>query len=398
MNEEAPDRFMYTPYLMCAYAATLLLVLVGMGVVRRSAPDLRGVAHLRRFILCAICGVLLIALRPQLAPLFSIVVANYVFFAGVTFLYLAAAEILGVRQRLLPAIILLCVLSLPLFFAFTYPRTIPLGRLEIHCGITAVILLATAILLVRRGHGALHYPARGAAGVLGTSAIVHVIWGLTGIVIHPGPLAVMHPDALDAAFSYLAMILGLGNVVSLSWLSLCVHRHELQTIAQTDSLTGLLNRGAFEASLRRELTRCRAQGQILGLMLVDLDFFKQVNDEHGHLAGDDVLRRISDTLRSGIRPSDVLARFGGEEFVVLLHGAGPAQTEEVAERLRADIADLVNLPGDIRLTASFGVAVSQPEDSVSSLVVRADEALYRSKRDGRNRVRVHSAARPALVR
>jgi diguanylate cyclase (GGDEF)-like protein len=188
-------------------------------------------------------------------------------------------------------------------------------------------------------------------------------------------------------------------VVSLAWLSLCVHRQDLQIVAQTDALTGLLNRGAFEECLRRELAAGPAQGSILGLMLVDIDYFKQVNDEHGHLAGDDVLRRISTTLRAGIRPTDVLARFGGEEFVVLLHGAGAAQSEEVAERLRATIEALVNLPGDVRLTASFGVAVSQPADSVHSLLVRADEALYRSKRDGRNLVRVHAVgARPALVR
>jgi diguanylate cyclase (GGDEF)-like protein len=389
---------MYTPYLMCAYAATLLLVLLGLRVVRRSAPDLRGVAQLRRFILCAICGVLLIALRPQLAPLLSSLVANYLFFAGVAFLYLAAAEILGIPHRLLPAIVGLCGLSLPPFLAFTYPRTVPLGRLEIHCSVIALIQLATAVLLVRHGKGPLRYPARAAAGILGTAAALHCAWGVTDFFIRPQPL-VMHPDAIDAAFSYLSMVLGLGNLVSLAWLSLCVHRQELQTIAQTDSLTGLLNRGAFEECLRRELAHCRAHSQILGLMLVDLDFFKQVNDEHGHLAGDDVLRRISTALRAGIRPSDVLSRFGGEEFVLLLHGAGPAQTEEVAERLRADIAALANLPGGLRLTASFGVAVSQPEDSVRSLVVRADEALYRSKRDGRNRVRVHAAAtRPALVR
>lgn len=390
---------MYTPYLMCAYAATLLLVLIGMGVVRRSAPDLRGVVHLRRFILCAICGVLLIALRPQLAPLFSIVVANYVLFAGVTFLYLAVTEILGIPQRLLPAIVVFCILSLPVFLAFTYPRAIPLGRLEIHCGVIALILSAAAILLVRHGEGALRSPARAAGAVLGTTAAIHLIWGIVGLYFPPGQLVVLHPDALNAAFSYLAMILGLGNVVSLAWLSLCVHRQDLQTIAETDSLTGLLNRGAFEECLRRELARCRTSEQMLGLMLVDLDFFKQVNDNHGHLAGDDVLRRVSETLRAGIRPSDVLARFGGEEFVILLHRAGAIQTEEVAERLRAAIEELVNLPGGIRLTASFGVAVSHPDDSVSSFVVRADEALYRSKRDGRNRVRVHSAtARPVLVR
>jgi diguanylate cyclase (GGDEF)-like protein len=389
---------MYTPYLMCAYAATLLLVLVGLSVVRRSAPDLRGVAQLRRFIMCATCGVLLIALHPQLAPVFSVVAANFIFFAGAMFLYLGAAEILSVRPRLLPSIIVLCALSLPLFLWFTYGRVLPLARLEIHCFVIACILSVIVVLLLRHGQGALRYPARAAAWVFGAAVAVHCAWGITDLFLQPLPM-ITRPDPINAGFSYLAMILGLGNVVSLAWLSLCGHRQDLQMIAQTDGLTGMLNRGAFEECLRRELARCRAQGQILGLMLVDLDFFKQVNDAHGHLAGDDVLRRISGTLRAGIRPSDVLARYGGEEFVILLHGAGPTQTEEVAERLRTAVADLVNLPGGIRLTASFGVAVSQPEDSVSSLVVRADEALYRSKRDGRNRVRVHSpAARPALVR
>lgn len=389
---------MYTPYLMCAYAAALTLVLMGLQVVNRSTPDLRGVAWLRKFVICAICGVLLIALRPQLAPLFSILVANYLFFAGVTFLYLAAAEILGVPHRLLPAIVILCGLSLPFFVAFTYPRPVPLGRLEVHCAVIALILSASVVLLLRHGRGALQHPARAAAGILGASAALHCAWGITDLFIPPLPL-VMHPGPLDAAFSYLSMIFGLGNVISLAWLSLCVHRQELQTIAQTDALTGLLNRGAFEGCLPRELARCQAQNSVLSLMLVDLDYFKQVNDEHGHLAGDDVLRRISGTLRAGIRPSDVLARFGGEEFVILLYGARLEQAEEVAERLRAAVEDLMNLPGGIRVTASFGVAVSQPDDSASSLVVRADEALYRSKRDGRNRVRVNSAtARPALVR
>lgn len=389
---------MYTPYLMCAYAATLLLLLVGLRVVRRSAPDLRGVTYLRRYILCAICGVLLIALRPQLVPLFSILVANYLFFAGAIFLYLAATEILGIPRRLLPAMLALCGLSLPLFLAFTYPKTIPVARLEIHCGVIALVFTVTAILLVRHGHGPLRSPARAAAGILGTAAAIQCAWGISDLFITPTP-TVMHPDAINAGFSYLAMIFGLGNVVSLAWLSLWVHRQELHTIAQTDSLTGLLNRGAFEESLRRELALSQALGHALGLILVDIDFFKQVNDEHGHLAGDDVLRRISATLRTGTRPSDVLARFGGEEFIVLLRGAGPAQTEEVAERLRAAVAEMKNLPGGKRLTASFGVAVSQPQDSVTSLVVRADEALYRSKHDGRNLVRVHSASgRPALVR
>jgi diguanylate cyclase (GGDEF)-like protein len=192
-------------------------------------------------------------------------------------------------------------------------------------------------------------------------------------------------------------MLGLGNVVALAWLSLSAHRHELEVVAQTDSLTGLLNRGAFEEILRRELKNPASPGWRVALLLIDVDYFKQVNDAHGHLVGDDVLRRIGAALRLGIRPSDVLARFGGEEFVILLHDACLESAEEVAERLRGDIAALDDLPQRVSLTASFGVAASVLGESATEFLLRADEALYRSKREGRNLVRVDRGGRRMAV-
>jgi diguanylate cyclase (GGDEF)-like protein len=181
-------------------------------------------------------------------------------------------------------------------------------------------------------------------------------------------------------------------VIALLWLALTVHRLDLNKMAQTDALTGLLNRRAFEEILRRELLRCERSGGVMGLMLIDLDYFKQVNDSLGHFAGDDVLRRIATALRESTRPSDVLARYGGEEFVVLLRNAALEESRVAAERIRQRIANVGELPGSVTLTGSIGVAVSEPRDSTTDFLLRADEALYRSKREGRNQVSVYQAS------
>jgi diguanylate cyclase (GGDEF)-like protein len=388
---------MNTPYIMCAYAAALLLVWAGLQAVGRSVPGLRGVGHLRRFIASDIFAMLLLALRPQLAPVFTVVVANFLLFTGAVFLYLAAAEILKAPKTLLPWAVALCGLSAVPFLWFTYVRMAPALRLEIHCVVVAALFAMTSALLFRHGKGELRAPARGAAWLLAFSTAENLAWGVFALTLKPA-VTFVHPDPVDAGFSYLSMILALAAALSVGWLSLCVHRRQLQIVAQTDSLTGLLNRGAFEDILQRDLARAGCAKCALGIMLMDIDYFKQINDEHGHLAGDDVLRRIGQALRWGTRPADVLARFGGEEFVILLRAAAPRETEEVAERLRKDIAAMTDLPGRARLTASFGVAISQPGDTVGSLLMRADEALYKSKREGRNLVRVYgSEQHPALT-
>jgi diguanylate cyclase (GGDEF)-like protein len=233
-------------------------------------------------------------------------------------------------------------------------------------------------------------PARACAWLLILATLLQGAWCLFEFRMAPQQTTdFIHPDLINVGFSYLSMVLALATVIGLLWLALTVHRLALHQIAQTDSLTGLLNRRAFEEIMRRELVRCDRSGNVLGLMLIDLDYFKQVNDSLGHFAGDDVLRRIAMVLRDGTRPSDVLARYGGEEFVVLLRDAGREETLSAAERLRQQIANLSGLPGSVTLTASIGVAVSYPRDTPTEFLLRSDEALYRSKREGRNLVSVY---------
>ncbi|GAC1515604.1 MAG: hypothetical protein NVS1B4_06760 [Gemmatimonadaceae bacterium] len=169
-------------------------------------------------------------------------------------------------------------------------------------------------------------------------------------------------------------------------------RNRLATLASTDPLTGALNRRALLDRLGAEIARARRYGTAVSLLMIDIDHFKMVNDTHGHLVGDAVLREVTDLLHADVRSVDIVARYGGEEFVVMLPETGSDGGVTFAERLRDHLASHLFAAASgapLRLTASVGVA-SFPDsvlNSADELLARADEALYRAKADGRNLVR-----------
>jgi diguanylate cyclase (GGDEF)-like protein len=167
--------------------------------------------------------------------------------------------------------------------------------------------------------------------------------------------------------------------------------------AATDSLTGLANRRIFDERLDVEWRRCHRNGQPLSVLMIDIDHFKRFNDVHGHLAGDDCLRAVADTLTSTLaRAADLTARYGGEEFAAILPETGEEQAIRMAEELRRRISelDVGELPCGDGITVSVGVAVEVPGDIGSSedLVRRADTNLYAAKNDGRNLVHSNATA------
>lgn len=160
-----------------------------------------------------------------------------------------------------------------------------------------------------------------------------------------------------------------------------------QAQASTDALTGLPNRRYFDEFVSL-LARRRRAGDAVGILMVDIDKFKLLNDAHGHATGDEVLRAVSAAIVSAVREDDVPARFGGEEFVVLLRNPDPGVAVEVGERIRAAVGGLDLRRFGVRgVSVSVGVAVAdEPEQPIEDLIETADRALYRAKRAGRDRV------------
>jgi diguanylate cyclase (GGDEF)-like protein len=160
--------------------------------------------------------------------------------------------------------------------------------------------------------------------------------------------------------------------------------------AATDALTGHWNRRALDDVLKQQVEWRASSGKPFSIVMLDIDFFKNINDEFGHMVGDDVLRAFAQRLREFLRSADFCARFGGEEFVVVLPETSLATAMEVGERIRKGIAQapLLNKPR-VQATVSIGVATMEKEQSISELFAAADAAVYLAKNEGRNRVRSH---------
>jgi diguanylate cyclase (GGDEF)-like protein len=228
---------------------------------------------------------------------------------------------------------------------------------------------------------------------------------------HPVRVAVLSSPsdhALEAATIALGLLLAWAladwpvALVLVVGVTLVLHRnvliHQLREKARIDAKTGLLNVAAWTAAADAELERGGRLGQDSGLLVIDLDHFKSINDQYGHLAGDQILRAVADTLTKEVRTYDLVGRFGGEEFVVLLPATSESETLHVAERIRRRISELViPLSGNgstaifDRLTVSIGIAAFPRHGKDRADVLHAaDMAMYAAKAAGRNQV--HEAA------
>ena len=164
--------------------------------------------------------------------------------------------------------------------------------------------------------------------------------------------------------------------------------------ALTDELTKLPNRRAFAQQFLQEMQRARRHHNWIGFLMIDLDHFKQVNDNYGHLVGDSVLAELATILTGGARESDVCARYGGEEFAIILHETNEGGAQTVAERIRARV-EAASFPDGLKLTVSIGIAATDDPSLFTQLIDRADQALYQAKQGGRNQVHVADMRAPA---
>jgi len=176
-------------------------------------------------------------------------------------------------------------------------------------------------------------------------------------------------------------------VLTLVHIALRRYQARIAALATTDQLTDLLNRRGFDLLANQAIQEARRNPSPLCALLLDLDSFKDLNDNHGHLAGDEVLRGFANKLRDNLRQSDILCRWGGEEFIILLKDTSPEQARLLAEKIRqqTEQASFSYKDASLRITTSIGLAELHPDDSLNELLARADRALYRAKKTGRNR-------------
>lgn len=193
-------------------------------------------------------------------------------------------------------------------------------------------------------------------------------------------------DVTDRLLSQQALVIAKDEAEKVSR-ALEVANRELDRLAGTDPLTGAQNRRAFERAVDAEVARKRRQGRPLSLLLLDVDRFKVINDTYGHQAGDDTLIEVCERLRDALRETDSLARWGGEEFAVLLPDCELEGARQIAEKLRASIS-IRPFPVVGRVTCSVGVVEFLPEDTLDTVLWRADDGLYAAKSSGRDSVRV----------
>lgn len=168
---------------------------------------------------------------------------------------------------------------------------------------------------------------------------------------------------------------------------------QLELLATTDPLTRLYNRRKFEELLNHALERCRHYTGEFALILFDVDHFKRVNDQYGHDVGDAVLQFFADLIRSQLRKSDIVARWGGEEFIVLVPEADTDTALAIADKLRRTV-EAGQFPRQQKVSISLGIALARRTDNAASLIKRADQALYRAKQGGRNRAILESPEPP----
>ena len=262
--------------------------------------------------------------------------------------------------------------------------------------VSGVLLLAVAILVYTTVNSAL------VAGAIAVSSpqpdLGKVLGRWDDNLLEFGTLSLGAITAITLARSPLLVVLVLPPLLVLHRAVLVRH---LEVAANTDGKTGLLNAAAWHEKAERALHRAQRQGGAAGVLILDLDHFKLVNDAHGHLAGDAVLAAVAAELRAGVRDGDVVGRFGGEEFVVLLadlpSGAlGRAEVRAVAERLRRLVAELevptATPDGTVTITGLSvsvgGASVPADASTLEQVLETADAFLYAAKRGGRNLVRI----------
>ncbi len=361
-----------------------LLLAVMLLFLQRSYPrSIRGLGLWAAAHAWAFLSAVLFAGRGFLPEFITVVVANLVLLTGMVCYHAGVDQFFG-RRPAWGRWMALLLLLLPALYWYALVEPSYNARLILVCLAWAGIFLSMAWQIWRQGPE--NFSTRFTVVVL----LVHITVLLLRFFSAWMPLAeegLLTPTRVQSLYvgSNAVMLLALGmGMILMAGDRL---RVEFEHLASYDPLTNVLTRRVFLEACEQELARCRRHGRSMALLLLDIDHFKTINDTHGHQTGDRVLVDLVARIAALLRRPDQLARFGGEEFVLLLPETSQEEAITVAERILAHVA--APREGLPPITVSIGVATNRPdEDQIDALLARADRALYKAKAEGRNRIEV----------
>jgi len=278
---------------------------------------------------------------------------------------------------------------------FVFPELRETLRLRVifHSGWYALVDTYAGILLVRGARSEMRRFHWMVAAVLLSYAAF--LWMRIGYATLSTTLTTSFvQDPFQAATFLFAMMFGFGIAITLTLMMFREKQVELLGLAESDPLTGMHNRLSMDKAVAREIEIVRRDRSVLGVMILDIDHFKAINDEYGHAVGDRALQEVAGRIRDEIRGDDKVFRYGGEEFMLLLPGSGGERLTAVAERLRQAVARSSLRVGDKAVPISASVGATEfrfNHESWETCLKRADDAMYRAKRQGRDRIELAPA-------
>jgi len=359
-----------------------LLLTAVMLSVRRSYPrTVQGLGYWALAPLLVAVATFLFGARGQIPDWMSVVGANVLLLGGVLLFHFGSQQFFGQPPAYRRWLIALAAFTLLLFWFGVVQPDFNI-RVQLVSAAWVCIILANARVIWR--HGPEDFATRYTVIVMLVHATIIVLRGLATLLPLPNE-GLFVATRIQTIYVVGNALMVIAFAVGLVLLAAERVRGEFQHLAMRDSLTGAMLRRVLVEVCEQELARCRRHGRSMALLMMDVDHFKAINDTHGHQTGDRVLVDFVSRVSALLRRPDLLARFGGEEFVLLLPETSPEEAVAVAERILETVA--APREGLPHITVSIGVATNRPdEDRVDTLLARADRALYKAKREGRNRV------------
>lgn len=354
--------------------------------MQRAYPTLRGFGAIATSFLLGVPGTFLIAARGSIHAFVSVTVANAFIFASFLCLYRGIFRFVGSRRTSwLP-----WAASIAALAVLTYNSQVRENIVVRIVAISLTVALVRGLIAVELFRASANFSSPVTARLFGASmslfaavsfnrAVMTYLYGAPADFLQRNPVqtSTLAAGVVSICLTGLfVLMLSSGELIARS-------RDE----SQRDALSGAFNRRGIEEKLDVELTHFHRKSQRLSIALIDLDYFKAINDVQGHAAGDAALRHVADAIGGRLRGRDHLGRYGGDEFLLILPETSPTVALVIASRLSQTVNSLA-LPGQNRLTLSIGVTEASAGEDARALIARADKALYQAKSDGRNCLRI----------